>query len=128
MPRSEQTVPTVAVRLDFADRPAALSEIAAQVAAAGGTVRTLSTVRRWAEIEVGPLVEVELEVEGLTEQEVTGVLDRMPSLRGCRKTKALDKVFGKRLIVVGGGAQIAQAVLGAVSEADRHNIRGEKIS
>ncbi len=128
MPRSEQTVPTVAVRLDFADRPAALSEIAAQVAAAGGTVRTLSTVRRWVEIEVGPLVEVELEVEGLTEQEVTSVLDRMPSLRGCRKTKALDKVFGKRLIVVGGGAQIAQAVLGAVSEADRHNIRGEKIS
>ena len=43
-------------------------------------------------------------------------------------TKALDKVFGKRLIVIGGGAQIAQAVLGAVSEADRHNLRGEKIS
>jgi energy-converting hydrogenase B subunit Q len=128
MPRSERPVPTVAVRLDFADRPATLSEIAADVAAAGGTIRTLSTVRRWIEIEVGPLVEVELEVEGLTEQEVTGVLDRMPSLRGCRKTKALDKVFGKRLIVVGGGAQIAQAVLGAVSEADRHNIRGEKIS
>ena len=49
-------------------------------------------------------------------------------LRGHRLTKALDKVFGKRLIVIGGGAQIAQAVLGAVSEADRHNLRGEKIS
>ncbi|MGZ6268397.1 MAG: hypothetical protein ACXWNR_07565, partial [Candidatus Limnocylindrales bacterium] len=64
MPRSEQTVPTVAVRLDFADRPAALSEIAAQVAAAGGTVRTLSTVRRWIDAQAGPLIEVELEVEG----------------------------------------------------------------
>jgi energy-converting hydrogenase B subunit Q len=128
MPRPEHAVATVAVRLDFADRPAAIGEIAAQVAAAGGIVRTLSTVRRWNEDEVGPLVEIELEVEGLTEQEVTGVLDQMPALRGCRKTKSLDKVFGKRLIVVGGGAQIAQAVLGAVSEADRHNIRGEKIS
>ena len=49
-------------------------------------------------------------------------------MRGCRLTKSLDKVFGKRLIVVGGGAQVAQAVLGAVSEADRHNLRGEKIS
>ncbi len=127
MPRPEHTAPTVAVRLDFADKPAAIGEIAAKVAAAGGTVRTLSTVRRWAE-EIGPLVEVELEVEGLTEQQVTEVLDQMPALRGCRKTKSLDKVFGKRLIVVGGGAQIAQAVLGAVSEADRHNIRGEKIS
>ena len=29
---------------------------------------------------------------------------------------------------VGGGAQVGQVVLGAVSEADRHNIRGERIS
>jgi energy-converting hydrogenase B subunit Q len=37
-------------------------------------------------------------------------------------------VFGKRVIVVGGGAQVAQVALGAVSEADRHNLRGERIS
>jgi energy-converting hydrogenase B subunit Q len=37
-------------------------------------------------------------------------------------------VFGKRIIVVGGGAQVAQVALGAVSEADRHNLRGERIS
>ena len=29
---------------------------------------------------------------------------------------------------MGGGAQVAQVAVGAVSEADRHNIRGEKIS
>ena len=38
------------------------------------------------------------------------------------------KVYGKRIIVVGGGAQVGQVVVGAVAEADRHNIRGEKIS
>jgi energy-converting hydrogenase B subunit Q len=128
MPRSEHGSSTIAVRLDFADRPTEIPEIAAQVAAAGGTVRTLSTVRRWTDAQAGPLIEVELEVEGLTEPEVSGILDRMPSIRACRMTRALDKVFGKRLIVIGGGAQIAQAVLGAVSEADRHNLRGEKIS
>jgi len=32
------------------------------------------------------------------------------------------------VIVVGGGAQVAQVALGAVSEADRHNLRGERIS
>jgi energy-converting hydrogenase B subunit Q len=37
-------------------------------------------------------------------------------------------VFGKRVIVIGGGAQVAQVSLGAVSEADRHNLRGERIS
>ena len=30
--------------------------------------------------------------------------------------------------MVGGGAQVAQVALGAVSEADRHNLRGERIS
>jgi energy-converting hydrogenase B subunit Q len=32
------------------------------------------------------------------------------------------------VIVIGGGAQVSQVVLGAVTEADRHNIRGERIS
>jgi energy-converting hydrogenase B subunit Q len=128
MARPEHTAPTVAVRLDYADRPAAIAEIANHVAAAGGTVRTLSTVRRWTDEAAGALVEIELEVEGLAGERVTEILDALPDLRGCRLTQSLDKVFGKRLIVIGGGAQIAQAVLGAVSEADRHNLRGEKIS
>jgi len=128
MARPSHAAPTIAVRLDYADRPAALAEIVAQVAANGGTLRTLSTVRRWKDESDSSLVEVELEVEGLTEGQVTGILKGLTSLRGYRFTQALDKVFGKRLIVIGGGAQIAQAVLGAVSEADRHNLRGEKIS
>ena len=128
MARPAHAAPTVAVRLDFADRPAAIPEIVARVADAGGTLRTLSTVRRWIGELAGALVEVELEVEGLPEDRVIEILDRLPDLRGCRVTRSLDRVFGKRLIVIGGGAQIAQAVLGAVSEADRHNLRGEKIS
>ena len=38
------------------------------------------------------------------------------------------EIYGKRIIVVGGGAQVAEVAKGAISEADRHNIRGEKIS
>jgi energy-converting hydrogenase B subunit Q len=128
MARPAHTAATVAVRLDYVDRPGALAEIVAGVAESGGTLRTLSTVRRWKDESDSSLVEVELEVEGLTEEQVMVILKGLTSLRGHRLTKALDKVFGKRLIVIGGGAQIAQAVLGAVSEADRHNLRGEKIS
>ena len=51
-----------------------------------------------------------------------------PGLRGQGLTRSLERVFGKRVIVVGGGAQVAQVALGAVSEADRHNLRGERIS
>ena len=53
----------------------AIVGIAGQVAAAGGTVRTLSTVRRWTDAEAGPLVEIELEVEGVPEERVTALLE-----------------------------------------------------
>jgi energy-converting hydrogenase B subunit Q len=42
--------------------------------------------------------------------------------------KTLDLIYGKRIIIMGGGAQVGQVALGAISEADRHNIRGERIS
>jgi energy-converting hydrogenase B subunit Q len=43
-------------------------------------------------------------------------------------TNTLQRVYGKRLIIMGGGAQVGQVAIGAISEADRHNIRGERIS
>ena len=42
--------------------------------------------------------------------------------------KTLQKIYGKRIIIMGGGAQVGQVAIGAISEADRHNIRGEHIS
>jgi energy-converting hydrogenase B subunit Q len=38
------------------------------------------------------------------------------------------QIYGKRVIVIGGGAQVAEVAKGAILEADRHNIRGERIS
>jgi energy-converting hydrogenase B subunit Q len=40
----------------------------------------------------------------------------------------MSQIYGKRIIIMGGGAQVGQVALGAVAEADRHNIRGERIS
>ncbi len=57
--------------------------------------------------------------------------DRVRDVEGVVVAEArqtLGQVFGKRVIVIGGGAQVAQVALGAVSEADRHNLRGERIS
>ena len=44
------------------------------------------------------------------------------------QVQTFQAVFGKRIIVMGGGAQVGQVAIGAISEADRHNIRGEHIS
>jgi energy-converting hydrogenase B subunit Q len=44
------------------------------------------------------------------------------------ETPSLGKIYGKRIIVMGGGAQVGFVAMGAIAEADRHNIRGERIS
>ena len=117
---------TAAIRFDVVDGPSATTTVAAATEAIGGRVRTLSTVRP---IEGDPpLVEIEIEVEGVTEDALVEALDSLDDVRTIHRTRALGTVFGKRIIVVGGGAQVAQVALGAVSEADRHNLRGERIS
>src|SRR5580704_2394746 len=55
-------------------------------------------------------------------------LERLEIVRTVNVVKTLQKIYGKRIIIVGGGAQVGQVAIGAISEADRHNIRGEHIS
>jgi energy-converting hydrogenase B subunit Q len=125
VPRRQATA-TAAIRFDIVDAPSATASIAAATEAIGGRIRTLSTVRP---IEGDPAqVEIELEVEGAAEDALVEALEALDDVRAIHRTRALGTVFGKRIIVVGGGAQVAQVALGAVSEADRHNLRGERIS
>ena len=60
--------------------------------------------------------------------DVLADLQRVPGVTSVVETPSFAKIYGKRIIVMGGGAQVGQVALGAVSEADRHNIRGERIS
>ncbi len=55
-------------------------------------------------------------------------LARLPIVKNVEVVKSLDRIYGKRIIIMGGGAQVGQVAIGAISEADRHNIRGEHIS
>ena len=55
-------------------------------------------------------------------------LRALPIVREVEIVKTLQAIYGKRIIIMGGGAQVGQVAIGAVSEADRHNIRGEHIS
>jgi energy-converting hydrogenase B subunit Q len=55
-------------------------------------------------------------------------LKRLEIVQHVETVKTLQKIYGKRIIIMGGGAQVGQVAIGAVSEADRHNIRGEHIS
>ena len=55
-------------------------------------------------------------------------LRNLEIVRRVEIVKTLAKIYGKRIIIMGGGAQVGQVAIGAISEADRHNIRGEHIS
>jgi energy-converting hydrogenase B subunit Q len=49
-------------------------------------------------------------------------------VRSVEETPNFARIYGKRIIVMGGGAQVGFVAMGAIAEADRHNIRGERIS
>ena len=80
--------------------------------------------------EDGSTVYFELEdvAGGPAAEALIANLAALPIVQSVEQAPPFAKVYGKRIIVVGGGAQVGQVVIGAVAEADRHNIRGEKIS
>ncbi len=55
-------------------------------------------------------------------------LKRLAVVREALLHETFQRIYGKRIIIMGGGAQVGQVAIGAISEADRHNIRGEHIS
>jgi energy-converting hydrogenase B subunit Q len=130
MPRRRPGVPSAALRIAGPDEPRRVPTVAARQAEAGARVRTLATVRHLPGAEGGQgqgQVEVEVEFEDLDEAGAIAALAALDGL-AVAATSTAERVWGKRVIVVGGGAQVAQVALGAVSEADRHNLRGERIS
>lgn len=83
------------------------------------------------DIHIGtPSTVIYFEVTVATGQLPT-VLQELASLddvNDVRETPSARRIYGKRVIVMGGGAQVGQVAIGAITEADRHNIRGERIS
>jgi len=60
--------------------------------------------------------------------DVVAELAAVPGVKGVKFPPSFAKIYGKRIVIMGGGAQVGQVAMGAILEADRHNIRGERIS
>jgi energy-converting hydrogenase B subunit Q len=73
-------------------------------------------------------VYLEFTLNGVPLDQVVGDLRKVPGVLTALETPSLARIYGKRIIVMGGGAQVGLVAMGAISEADRHNIRGERIS
>jgi energy-converting hydrogenase B subunit Q len=70
----------------------------------------------------------EVTLQDGTLETVLGDLRHVAGVQDVRELPPFSKIYGKRIIVIGGGAQVGFVAMGAITEADRHNIRGERIS
>ncbi len=104
--------------------PGVLHQLTGVIAGHNGDIRSVSIVE---DQPVDTRVYFELDLPGPLEALVTD-LSQLPVVLSTVPVQSLQKIYGKRIIIIGGGAQVGQVALGAISEADRHNIRGEHIS
>lgn len=110
----------IALVVEAEPGPGVLHQISGVIARLHGDITAceiLARDRTYFEIEF-PAVPPELESE----------LRALPIVKKLSVEKTLQAIYGKRIIIMGGGAQVGQVAIGAISEADRHNIRGEHIS
>jgi energy-converting hydrogenase B subunit Q len=113
---------TLIVETDHA--PGVLSEVSRVIAEHPANIVSIETLG-------GPMGEgatLYLEIDGQDLPRLQARLEQLPVVRAVHVTEPLMKIYGKRVIIMGGGAQVGQVAVGAISEADRHNIRGERIS
>lgn len=115
---------SVALLIQTQDRPGVLFQLTKTIAEHGGNISSVDIVGRRPEaagiyLELRDVKDMEALIDDLRALQVVTSVDSMDPLL---------KVYGKRIIIIGGGAQVGQVALGAISEADRHNLRGERIS
>jgi energy-converting hydrogenase B subunit Q len=103
--------------------PGVLHELTGVIARHNGDIASVSIIEEQPESRIY----FEINLPELPEI-LRADLVALPIVRQVDVVKTLQKVYGKRIIIVGGGAQVGQVAIGAISEADRHNIRGEHIS
>ncbi len=113
----------LALLLTTRSGPGVLHEVTGIIARHGGDITSVMLLDA-----DGEWTTLSLEVRTDQPEALSRDLRASPSVTSVGEVQTLQRVFGKRVIIMGGGAQVGQVALGAISEADRHNIRGEKIS
>jgi len=115
----------IGVVIEARDEPGVLHELTGVIARHRANIASVEILGS----PVEGLSRLYFELEGVAEsQALLGDLGAVDAVRGVTQEPSLQKIYGKRIIIMGGGAQVGQVAIGAISEADRHNIRGEHIS
>jgi energy-converting hydrogenase B subunit Q len=104
--------------------PGVLHQLTGVIAAHQGDIRSISMIE---EQPPDTRIYFELDLPGNPGTLVED-LKALEVVRSVEAVQTMQKIYGKRIIIMGGGAQVGQVAVGAIAEADRHNIRGEHIS
>ena len=104
--------------------PGILHQLTGVIARHQGDITSVDIVER---SQAGSRVYFEIELPG-TSDALLAELRALDVAVEVEVVETFERVYGKRIIIMGGGAQVGQVAIGAISEADRHNIRGEHIS
>ncbi len=113
----------IGISLSCSDRKGLLRDVSSEITAQGANIEFTQQFTQEGDAKIYFELSGVKNVKRLTER-----LRRIKDVKTVETYPPFVKIYGKRVIVIGGGAQVAQVVLGAVSEADRHNLRGERIS
>lgn len=124
MSDNSSNVESLALAVSVRNERGALHELSGIISDAGGNITWVAILDSRQDIE-----QVFFEVSDVCNPtDLLESLKASPIVIEAEERKSLESVFGKRIIILGGGAQVGQVAVGAVSEADRHNLRGERIS
>ncbi len=121
---SEPAADKVGLVLSTEAAPGVLHQLTGVIARHQGDIRSVSIIE---DLPTDTRIYFELDLPGAVEWLVKD-LRALDVVLNVTLVQSLQKIYGKRIIIMGGGAQVGQVALGAISEADRHNIRGEHIS
>jgi energy-converting hydrogenase B subunit Q len=114
----------IALLIQTEDQPGVLYQLTRVIASHQANISTIDIVSKLREN-----ASVYLELQDVRNlQQLLKELEALSIVKSIEQPETLQKIYGKRVIIIGGGAQVGQVALGAISEADRHNIRGERIS
>ncbi len=115
---------TVGLHVRARSGPGILHQLSGVIARHRGDITSVEIVERTAEAS---RVYFEVALPGEAD-DLVAELRALDSVLALDVVETFQRVYGKRVIIMGGGAQVGQVAIGAISEADRHNIRGEHIS
>jgi energy-converting hydrogenase B subunit Q len=116
---------THAILTTVADRPGMLSSLTKVLADHEANI-TYVDIHSGAP-RLGIYFEISLP-QGASIEAVLADLHNVSGVELAEETPSFSRIYGKRIVVMGGGAQVGLVAMGAIAEADRHNIRGERIS